>query len=305
MSATCRGIQLPRLGTSLSPPRRLSAERLRIVEASSLPSLAARRLPAVSYAWLPTARARLLNSRLHRPYSLWLTLRARHWAKRVMRLIDGFEPQAVLTVAHGHLWITAAELARRSGLPLHLIVHDDWPRVARLPAPFDGRVEDDFRRIYRAADSRLCISPFMVEEFRRRYDAEGEVLYPSRARDAPVHPPAPQHTPARGLVLAFAGTINSPDYARLLRALAAALEPRGGKLLIYGPLEAAAARAQRPGAPGHRALRPPALAELADACAAMPTSFTCRCRSPRATAPTWRSASRARSPTTPPSACRS
>ena len=40
------------------------------------------------------------------------------------------------------------------------------------------------------------------------------------------------------MVFAFAGTINSPDYFRLLGKLAECLERHGGRLLIFGPLTA-------------------------------------------------------------------
>jgi glycosyltransferase involved in cell wall biosynthesis len=155
-------------------------------------------------------------------------------------LLNGFVPDAVLTVAHGHLWVTAAEFARRYRLPLHLIVHDDWPHVARLPPPFGGRVDGQFSAVYRAAASRLCVSPFMAAEYKRRYGVEGQVFYPAGARDAKTFaaPPERLKDVGHGMVFAFAGTINTPDYYRLLRTLAECLEPLGGRVLIFGPLTA-------------------------------------------------------------------
>ncbi len=107
-------------------------DRLRVVEGNFGKSLPERRLPGVAYETLQAGHTRLLNTRLHGWYSLWLSLRSAARARKVPALLGGFKPEAVLTVAHGHLWVTAAEFARHNRLPLHLIVHDDWPRVARL-----------------------------------------------------------------------------------------------------------------------------------------------------------------------------
>ena len=227
------------------------SDRLRVIEGSIYKSLPERRLPSVSYGILQTGFTRLLNTRLHDWYSLWLSLRAAAWAQRVPALLGGFEPDAVLTVAHGYLWVTAAEFARRQGLPLHLIVHDDWPRVSRLPPPFADRIDLQFGHVYRAATSRLCVSPFMVEEYQRRYGVEGRVLYPSRAQDVPTFsaPPTRLRDTGREIVFAFAGTINTPDYCRLIRTLAECLEAHNGRLIIFGPLtaeQAAAADLVRP-----------------------------------------------------------
>lgn len=216
------------------------SDLLRVVEGRTSRSRPERRLPDVTYECLPAGRSRLLNSRLHRWYSLKLSLSATSWARHIPARLHGFVPQAVLTVGHGYLWLTAAELARRRQIPLHFIVHDDWPRLAGLPGPFGAWVDGQFGRAYRQAASRLCVSPWMADEYRRRYRIEGEVLYPSRASDAPTFlgPPDRAQRARSGLVVAFAGTINVPDYSRLLRGLADCLEPHGGQLIIFGPLTA-------------------------------------------------------------------
>jgi glycosyltransferase involved in cell wall biosynthesis len=214
---------------------RYPADRLLIVEGNLFRPATTRRLPGVRHATVSVGYRRLLNSRLHRWYSRRLLAGAASLATRVERAIDGFEAEAVLTVAHGYLWLAAARFAERHRLPLHLIVHDDWPRI--VAEPFRETVEREFARVYRQATSRLCVSPFMADEYERRYGMKGTVLLPSRAHEArePVAA-AVTNDARRGPVFAFAGTINSPGYVTLLRDLAESLRAHHGRLLIYGPL---------------------------------------------------------------------
>jgi glycosyltransferase involved in cell wall biosynthesis len=215
---------------------RYPADRLLIVEGNLFPPATTRRLPGVRHATVSVGYRRLLNSRLHRWYSRRLLAGAASLATRVERAIDGFPVEAVLTVAHGYLWLAAARFAERHQLPLHLIVHDDWPRI--VAEPFRQTVEREFARVYRQAMSRLCVSPFMADEYERRYGMKGTVLLPSRAHQEArkAATAAVSSDPRRGPVFAFAGTINSPGYATLLRGLAELLRAHHGRLLIYGPL---------------------------------------------------------------------
>jgi glycosyltransferase involved in cell wall biosynthesis len=216
--------------------QRYPAERLMIVEGNLFRPASDRRLPGVPYAALTVGYPRLLRTRLHSRYSGWLLRRAARRAGGVRQHLGTFAPQAVLTVAHGYTWLTAARFAEVDGLPLHLIVHDDWPRSG--PAP--SRHEAEFGRVYRGAASRLCVSPYMAEEYERRYGAAGTVLLPARAHDAPrfTAPAARLRRPDGSPMFVFAGTINSPGYARLLAQVAHHLGAHGGILSIYGPLTA-------------------------------------------------------------------
>ena len=219
--------------------QRYPADRLAIVESNLFTPGTDRRLPGVRHHTLAIGRRRLLHSRLHAWYSRWLLARAGRRVMKVRALLDSFSPQAVLTVAHGYTWLTAARYAERAGLPLYLIVHDDWPRVA----PSRRMVERHFSRVYRQAASRLCVSPFMAEEYERRYGAKGTVLLPARAPDAPAFDgvAARLHDAPGGPVFAFAGTVNSRGYVRLLQQLAEQLARHDGTLLIFGPLTQAQA----------------------------------------------------------------
>jgi glycosyltransferase involved in cell wall biosynthesis len=222
--------------------QRYPAGRLVIVEGNLFRPATDRRLPGVRHAVLRVGWPRVLNSRLHAYYSGWLVRRARARAGAAARVVAPFAPEAVLTVAHGFTWATAAAYAEARQLPLHLIVHDDWP--LSVPAALRDRVQEEFGRVYRQAASRLCVSPFMAEEYARRYGAAGTVLLPGRAPDAEVFDGPAERLAVDGPpVFAFAGTINSPGYARLLVALATQLAAAGGQLRLYGPLTAAQAAA--------------------------------------------------------------
>lgn len=217
--------------------RRYPRDRLRIVEGNLQASLARRRLEGVEYRVLEVGDRRWLDTRLHRAASSWYARCAARRAPAIAPLAEGFDPEAVLTVVHGFAWIAAARFAAARALPLHLIVHDDWPTQARLFAPVRAWLDAEVGRVYRQAASRLCVSPNMEAAYRQRYGAPGAVLLPSRAPDAPRFDLAPA-VPDRALAVGFGGTINSPGYAHALRRVAAALAPIGGTLDLFGPADA-------------------------------------------------------------------
>ena len=211
-------------------------EKLRCVEAiyRSKPE---RRLPEVIYETGSFGSRRLLHSRLGMNYRTWLLATACARVGLVGRALRGFIPQAVLTVAHGFSWMTASVFARRQRLSLHLIVHDDCCTLAFPPGASQRRMHARFVDAYRFAAARFCVSPYMEEEYRRRYGAEGIVLYPSRAADgAKFSQPAERLSrPAPNLTIAFAGTMESDGYAQILQKVAHCLQTRNGKLVVYGP----------------------------------------------------------------------
>jgi hypothetical protein len=212
-------------------------EKLLILEGSTPHgSQPARRLSFVAYGMFPSGFRQLLRSLLLIPYGTYLISRAESWWCKVDRFCAGFAPQAVLTVAHGPLWLTAAAFARQRGLPLHLICHDDIGSTMHLPLALRPWLERKFANIYQQAASRLCVSVYMQEDYERRFGASGRVLHPSRARDAVIHdtPPARLHLPCARLTVAYGGTINSAGHYKSLRDLAIALQQVGGQLLIFG-----------------------------------------------------------------------
>jgi glycosyltransferase involved in cell wall biosynthesis len=207
------------------------SDKLTIIETATQ-SQPQRRLPNINYISRPVSKQRWLNTRFHPYVAAWFTYRAQKMS------LNGFDCEGVLTVAHGFGWLTAAEIANKRGVPLHLIIHDDWPRVAAVPPRFRNWLDDRFANVYRQAQSRLCVSPAMSRFYEERYGAPAAVIYPSRAADCAdfSEPPARLADRDKQFTLVFAGTINSRGYVQALTALQKALEPVDGRLLIYGPL---------------------------------------------------------------------
>ena len=215
-------------------------DRLRIVE-TGLPSQPARRLPGVWYTSHAIGRQRWLNTRLHGMYSAWLTLRAAGRADQIIGSLGGFKVEAVLTVGHGFGWLTAAAVAKRLNVPLHIIVHDDWPRLSAITGGLREWLDRQFGGVYRAAATRLCVSPFMAEVYERRYGIAGSVMYPSRSEACPVFE-AKTAGPLAGdapLTLGYGGN-SGPEMMACLETLAPTLSGAKARLAVFGPFDAAA-----------------------------------------------------------------
>jgi glycosyltransferase involved in cell wall biosynthesis len=203
-----------------------------------------RRLPQVNYLCCQIGNQRWLNTRFHPYASAWFTQSAKRSAPKITQSLNGFAFESVLTVAHGFGWVAAAAIAERRNVPLHLIVHDDWPRVANVAPAFRNLLDKRFASVYRQAQSRLCVSPAMSRSYGERYGKPAQTIYPSRAAacDQYHEPPARLACNDHAFTIAFAGTINSAGYISALVALQEALKPIGGCLLIFGPTTSAEAQ---------------------------------------------------------------
>ena len=213
-------------------------DRLTVLETAA-PSQAARRLANVNYISQPIGKQRWLNTRFH-PYAVaWFTHAAKRVAPQLSQSINGFEYESVVTVAHGFGWLAAAEIANKRRVSLHLMVHDDWPRVANIAPQFRNSLDAQFANVYRQARSRLCVSPAMSRFYEERYGAPATVIYPTRAADCPdfAEPPAKLACNEKPFTIAFAGTINTDGYVQALIALREALKQVNGRLLIFGPTQ--------------------------------------------------------------------
>ncbi len=215
------------------------SDRLTVLETGAR-SRPERRLPGVAYREHRLDRSRWLKTRFH-PYAMaWFS----HRAPKTALSLNGVEFDDVLTVAHGFGWLAASNLARRRNVPLHFMVHDDWPRAANVPRGCRDWIDKQFGEVYRQAQSRLCVSPAMQRAYETRYGASCEVLYPSRASDLQefAEPPSRLGLNDHQFTIAFAGTVNSTGYVKALIALHDALAATGGRLLIFGPLTPEQAR---------------------------------------------------------------
>ena len=203
-----------------------------------------RRLPNVNYISHPIGNARWLNTRFHRYAVVWYSEVGTQLGPKIAQSVNGFDFEAVLTVAHGFGWLAAATIARKRKVPLHLMVHDDWPRAADVAPSFRKWLDAQFARVYGQAQSRLCVSPAMSKFYQERYGKAAQVIYPGRAAECPwfEEPPERLSRNDKPFTMAFAGTINSNGYIRALLALENALKPVNGRLLIFGPLTREAAR---------------------------------------------------------------
>lgn len=215
------------------------AQNLLIVEQSLRRSMPTRRLANVRYEELQTYAGRFLYTRFNRLIASYMTVSAERQARHVQELLGEFQPEALLTVAHGFSWLAASAFARRNNLPIHVIYHDDWPQMVNLIRPIKKWMNYRFKGLYQHAASRLCVSPVMVDEYQRRYGLKGTVLYPARAHDAlcfdkPVENDKPKNRP---FTLAFAGSLDTGDYVRQLCALSRMIGKVGGRLLLFGPFE--------------------------------------------------------------------
>ena len=212
--------------------------KLLILEGNPWKSKPEHRLASVKYGSFPLGHARLLNSRCQNVYGSCLFARAQSRWRRIDKTLGAFSPEAVVTVTHGYSWLSAADYARRKRLPLHLILHDDWPGHNLVVDPLRAHACRLLEKYYRHAASRLCISTGMAETYEREFSTAGTVLYPCAEPGVEGFSEPPKVSLRRhyGPVIGFGGTINGSGQARTVKRVAQVLAGIGGKLLIYGPL---------------------------------------------------------------------
>jgi len=225
----------------------VATDKLCVVESDCGPSDPNYRIPGVTYHRV----ARLFErgwyfTRTRVPKAFWamLELEASRQARIAANLTASFRPEAIVTIHDGFGWFAASKLAQRLRVPLHVIAQDEWFRNLPMAETLKSRFMEKFSSVYRGASSRLCISPFMDEEYERLFGARGNVLYPVRDPKF-VSPPEPApsvHEAIPQLRVAFGGNAWHRGNWQSLRDLAAALDAIGGKLLLFGPKSADVAR---------------------------------------------------------------
>jgi glycosyltransferase involved in cell wall biosynthesis len=213
------------------------ANDLRIIETDLLGSKTVDlRLPDVLYTEIGLAAGRLRYTRFRQAMDSYFFVTAAWRARRFIRKLNGWQPQAILTVAHNCTWITAAAMAERLSVPLHLIIHDDPVAFMGLPQKLHRRAEKAFERIYRQAASRFAVSPAMADVYQTRFGAASQVLYPVRSPGAQRFDVPPEKLPRsenRSLTFAYAGSVSNVAYANALSTLADVLEKEGHRFLLF------------------------------------------------------------------------
>lgn len=200
-----------------------------------------RRLPGVTYLSIPYSTPRLARTRFNPAGPLAMTALAGTMAGRICAAVRPFAPEVVLTVTSNFLWIPSAAAARRLGVPLVLMLHDDWPSYQTNRRR--GWAHDVVRwgcrrvigRVYRQATARLCVSPGMEEQCRACFGTPGELLYPNRGADSPVAKVRVRPDREGGPVVAFCGHVHQDGTLTLLRELTGLLADMGGRLDLYTP----------------------------------------------------------------------
>ncbi len=215
--------------------RKYPSDRLTIAQSNVGRSSPEERLPNVQYERYAFANTRLLDSRLTRWYGSWLHQKAKWVPSKLKRLVDQVRPEAILTVWHDYSWLTAARIARNRELPLHLILHDDAPNLKfRTHPSLQALHEGDFGRVYRQAESRLCVSPAMERVYEARYGVSGTVLYPARGWEAAHYERPPERIKQGGeLTIGYAGALHAPGFKRGLEKVAEAVAPFNGTVFVY------------------------------------------------------------------------
>ncbi len=223
------------------------AEKLLVVEGPPGEPEISARLGGVRYVDAQDGRWRWTRTRI----GGWVKSSFAWWpprlAGRVWREVQEFGPEAVLAIAPFFMWATAAGVARRLGVPLHLIVHDEWEQTAFGGQPSGGWRSRAFDRVYAGAASRLCVSPAMEAYYRGRTGAAGDVLMPtrSRAHQAFREPNATRLSGGGRFTLGYAGSLWLGCYKELLAKAALEASHLGMGTLIFsdcseGDLEAIA-----------------------------------------------------------------
>jgi len=139
----------------------------------------------------------------------------RRLSNEALRLASTLDACALWTVMHGISVQLAADLLKKSSLPMHLTVHDDPVYATALRSrkmlPFLPLISRDFSFAMRRALSIDVVSPEMGSRYERRYGVKSVVLH--RALSKPVEPNLPPSLARDQLTMGILG--NTYAYRQL------------------------------------------------------------------------------------------
>lgn len=205
-----------------------------------------RRVAAVGWTNLRFGWERVQRTRFSKAHALLAILRCLVPVGALEKVVKVFRPELIVTILHAAAFIAATRLAKRHGLPMALIVHDDLMTFCEC---FQGGLrswaQELVRQAYCQAAVRFCISAEMRDSYSRRFGVGAEVLHPllaagtiplcGQARDSSLRRGA-------GLTFCYAGSVRSFGIKRQLALLGGVAAARGHRLIALAP-EARALRA--------------------------------------------------------------
>jgi glycosyltransferase involved in cell wall biosynthesis len=160
--------------------------------------------------------------------------------KTEKEIIRNFRPEAILTVTFRFSWIKAYFLSRKYKLPLHLILHDDILTAERHGSLVNRLLRQGFKKVYRYATSRMCISPNMEAYYKQLFGIKGDILYPSRGINDTTRP-VPERIKQKksSLHFCYAGSLHTTSFVTMLNQLAAVLYKENCRLTIFSDADKA------------------------------------------------------------------
>jgi len=151
--------------------------------------------------------------------------------------IKEFNPNLVMTVAHGNLFWLANKLAKKEKIPLISIYHDWWPTLVQqnwnLTNKCLTKIEERFRQLYHDSDCALCISEGMHQKLGDHRRNNAHILYPLTNYDLTSlnFINQTEHTDFK---IVYSGKINH-SYGKMLQQLIKVLPKNNSyNLRIYG-----------------------------------------------------------------------
>lgn len=229
-------------------------ERLLILEPTAMRSKERMRLVGPEYVSFPLRRWRFLRTRFRGVVAASLLAFPPGLNRAAREAVKRFRPEALLSIAPFFVWAAAAGLAKRLGIPFHLIVHDEWQVLALGKDVADGWERHVFLRAYASAASRLCISESMEAHYHAETGALGKVLPPMRrrAQHAFGQPHAARFADSDGFTLGYGGSLFLGCYRKALAMAAREAGGLGMRTLVFSDCALQELEACAPGLRGVR-----------------------------------------------------
>lgn len=148
-------------------------------------------------------------------------------------IVKNNRTKAIVTIAHGHFFVAAALISWATGVPLVLMVHDDWVSgVLRDSLVLKYFCVPLFRYVARRAAHVYAVTPYMGEMLATKYGVPSEVQMPAIETGTDTNAAAaPATRNDECLRIVYAGTLTgaTDDSFNLLVELV-----KGDKLPSYG-----------------------------------------------------------------------